>query len=89
MQPSDIYMALEVSKISEKPMQDVISSYKENNGKGWGVIAKKMGIKPGSKKFKALKNRIKERKHLKEKKKKKLKAKSKKKLKKNKGKGKK
>lgn len=69
MQPSDIYMALEVSKVSEKPMKDVISSWQKNNGKGWGFIAKGLGIKPGSKEFKALKTRVRERKHIKEKKK--------------------
>jgi len=69
MQPSDIYMALEVSKVSEKPMKDVISSWQKNNGKGWGFIAKGLGIKPGSKEFKALKTRVRERKQIKEKKK--------------------
>ncbi|MDA3837405.1 MAG: hypothetical protein PF574_00295 [Candidatus Delongbacteria bacterium] len=69
MQPSDIYMALEVSKVSGKAMEDVLSSYKKNNKKGWGVIAKKMGIKPGSKEFKALKKRIRKKEMIKKEKK--------------------
>ncbi|MBN2789127.1 MAG: hypothetical protein JXR69_02945 [Candidatus Delongbacteria bacterium] len=68
MQPADVYMALEVSKASGKPMRDVLLQYKENGWNGWGFIAKKMGVKPGSKEFKGMKNRIKERKHRKEKK---------------------
>ena len=55
MQPADIYMALEVSKISKKPMKEVVSSFQKNKGKGWGYIAKGLGVKPGSKEFKALK----------------------------------
>ena len=69
MQPADIYMALEVSKISKKPMKEVVSSFQKNKGKGWGYIAKGLGVKPGSKEFKALKKQVRERKQIKEKKK--------------------
>jgi hypothetical protein len=33
----------------------VVDVYKKNRGKGWGVIAKSLGIKPGSPEFHALK----------------------------------
>lgn len=82
MQPSDIYMALEVSKMSGKSMQDVLSSYKKNNKKGWGAIAKEFGVKPGSKEFKAMKKRIRKREMIK--KEKKLQKKEQKQIKKNK-----
>ena len=82
MQPADIYMALEVSKISKKPMKEVISSFQKDNGKGWGKIAKDLGIKPGSKEFKALKKQVRERKKVK--KQKKLQKKEQKQIKKNK-----
>ena len=88
MQPSDIYMAFEISKASDKPVEKVISSYKSEKEKGWGVIAKKMGIKPGSDKFKKLKKRVKE-KHQKKEKNKKQKNKPKKNKKESKSKGKK
>ncbi|MFC1813703.1 hypothetical protein ACFL03_13545 [Thermodesulfobacteriota bacterium] len=55
MSPSDVYMTAKVSKISKRSIEDVENAYKENKGKGWGVIAKKMGIKPGSKEFHELK----------------------------------
>lgn len=55
MSRGDIYFALELSKQAKKPVDDVIEQYKKNKGKGWGFIAKEMGIKPGSPEFKALK----------------------------------
>ena len=55
MSPGDVYMAAKVSKISKRSIEDVEDAYKENKGKGWGAIAKKMGIKPGSKEFHELK----------------------------------
>ena len=55
MSPGDVYMTAKVSKISNRSLEDVEKAYKENKGKGWGAIAKKMGIKPGSKEFHELK----------------------------------
>ncbi|MCB8964289.1 MAG: hypothetical protein H6536_04520 [Bacteroidales bacterium] len=59
MKPSDIYMSLECSYLTGKPIDDVVKVYKANNGKGWGAIAKELGIKPGSKEFHALKAKVK------------------------------
>jgi len=55
MSPGDAYMAAKVSKVSKQPVEDVVKEYEANQGKGWGVIAKKLGIKPGSKEFHELK----------------------------------
>jgi len=55
MKNGDIYMACELGKQANKPIDDVIEQYKKNKTKGWGFIAKEMGIKPGSPEFKALK----------------------------------
>ena len=57
MEPADVYMTLELAKITDNSVDDVVNVYKENRGKGWGVIAKELGIKPGSDEFKALKNK--------------------------------
>ncbi len=57
MEPAEIYLALEIGKISGKPIDEVLNTYRIHKDKGWGFIAKKMGIKPGSDKFHALKNR--------------------------------
>lgn len=55
MRPGDIVMAGELSKITKKPVDDVVKVYETNKEKGWGVIAKELGIKPGSPEFHALK----------------------------------
>ena len=54
--PADAYMLLRLGEMSKKPTEDVIKKYKANKGKGWGVFAKSLGIKPGSKEFHDLKN---------------------------------
>ena len=53
---ADAYVVLRLGEMSGKPTEDVISKYKSSKGKGWGVLAKSLGIKPGSKEFHALKN---------------------------------
>ncbi len=55
MKPSDVFMALKLSSVTERLLDEVIKSFRENRGKGWGVIAKRMGIKPGSREFHELK----------------------------------
>ena len=59
MLPGDVYMAAQVANATGKSLTEVSSTYKKNKGKGWGVIAKEMGIKPGSAEFHALKKSIK------------------------------
>jgi hypothetical protein len=53
--PADAYMVLRLGEMSNKPPEYVIKEYKARKGKGWGVLAKSLGIKPGSKEFHALK----------------------------------
>jgi hypothetical protein len=53
--PADAYMVLRLGEMSGKPVDFVLEKYKAGKGKGWGVLAKSLGIKPGSKEFKALK----------------------------------
>ena len=56
MQPADIYFALELSKQTGKTIDVIAKTYETHKSKGWGVIAKELGIKPGSREFHALKN---------------------------------
>jgi hypothetical protein len=56
MEPADAYMTMQVSKQSGKKVEEIAESFSKNRDKGWGVIAKEMGIKPGSKEFHALKD---------------------------------
>jgi hypothetical protein len=53
--PADAYMVLRLGEMSSRPIDYVMKKYKAGNGKGWGVLAKSLGIKPGSKDFHALK----------------------------------
>lgn len=53
--PSDAYIVFRLGEMSTQPTDRVMREYKSGKGKGWGVIAKNLGIKPGSKEFHALK----------------------------------
>lgn len=53
--PADAYLVCRFGEMSKLPTTSVIEKYKASKGKGWGVVAKSLGIKPGSKEFHALK----------------------------------
>jgi len=53
--PADRYMLFRLGEIGGQPIERVIECYEAEKGKGWGVIAKRLGIKPGSAEFHALK----------------------------------
>jgi hypothetical protein len=53
--PADAFMCIQLSKMTGIQLEKVVQTYNSNNGKGWGVIAKELGIKPGSDEFHALK----------------------------------
>ncbi len=56
-QPADAYMVLRLSEMSGQPVGVVQERYREEHGKGWGHMAKSLGIKPGSREFHELKRR--------------------------------
>jgi hypothetical protein len=53
--PADAYMVLRLGEMSNQPVDNVIKKYKTKKGKGWGNLAKSLGIKPGSRDFHSLK----------------------------------
>ncbi|HET6491309.1 MAG TPA: hypothetical protein VFG28_16245 [Syntrophales bacterium] len=53
--PADAYIVFRLGEMSHRPTDQVLREYKSSKGKGWGVIAKSLGIKPGSKEFHDLK----------------------------------
>jgi hypothetical protein len=53
--PADVYITLRIGELSHVPIKRVVDQYRGNKGQGWGVIAKNLGIKPGSAEFHALK----------------------------------
>ncbi len=53
--PADAFMVLQLGQMSHKQPEVVLQAYQRNRGKGWGELAKELGIKPGSAEFHALK----------------------------------
>jgi len=53
--PADAYMVFRLGEMSSKSVDYVLKKYRTEKNKGWGVLAKSLGIKPGSKEFQALK----------------------------------
>ena len=55
-QPADAFMIFQLGQMSGQHPDRVMTVYAPNKNKGWGVIAKELGIKPGSAEFHALKS---------------------------------
>lgn len=53
--PADAFMCLQLGQMSRKNPESVVQTYQNHKGKGWGAIARELGIKPGSPEFHALK----------------------------------
>jgi len=54
--PADAYVVCALGQMAGMPPEYVVERYKSGKDKGWGALAKSLGIKPGSKEFHALKN---------------------------------
>jgi hypothetical protein len=54
--PADAFMTFQLGQMANKPTPVVLQTYRTSKSKGWGVMAKELGIKPGSAEFHALKN---------------------------------
>ena len=53
--PADAYVVCALGEMTGQPPEYVVERYKSGKDKGWGALAKSLGIKPGSKEFHALK----------------------------------
>ena len=53
--PGEIWLALEISQATEKPLAETILLADGVEGHGWGILAQTIGIAPGSTEFHALK----------------------------------
>lgn len=62
MNPAEILLSARMKDILGIEIDVVIGSYQANKEKGWGAIAKDLGIKPGSAEFHALKGKSKQNK---------------------------
>ena len=52
---ADTFMVFQIGSMTHRPVNEVLPVYESHKGKGWGEIAKELGIKPGSAEFHALK----------------------------------
>jgi hypothetical protein len=53
--PGDAYMCFRVGQVASQPVEVVMKESQAHKEKGWRMIAKNLGIKPGSKEFHDLK----------------------------------
>jgi hypothetical protein len=53
--PGDVYMACGIATILDRPCREVVGEWDRDHGEGWGAVAKRLGIKPGSAEFHRLK----------------------------------
>jgi hypothetical protein len=53
--PADAFMVFQLGEMAHQRPEVVLQTYQRGKGKGWGVLAKELGIKPGSAEFHALK----------------------------------
>ncbi len=53
--PGDVYYACSIAQTIGRPCRYVVDEWDRSHGKGWGVVAKELGIKPGSAEFHRLK----------------------------------
>jgi len=54
-EPADAFMCLQLGEMADEEPERVVQTYRRKKGKGWGAVAKELGIKPGSAEFHALK----------------------------------
>lgn len=53
--PGDVYYACSIAHVLGIPCRNVVDEWDRNHGQGWGVVAQRLGIKPGSAEFHRLK----------------------------------
>lgn len=53
--PGDIYYACALAQLIGRPCRYVVEVWERDHAQGWGTVAKRLGIKPGSAQFHQLK----------------------------------
>ena len=53
--PGDVYYACSIAQVLGRPCRYVVEEWDRDHGQGWGEVAKRLGIKPGSAEFHRLK----------------------------------
>lgn len=53
--PGDVYYACSIAQVLGRPCRYVVDQWDRDHGQGWGTLAQRLGIKPGSAEFHRLK----------------------------------
>ncbi|MDQ3056576.1 MAG: hypothetical protein M3Q96_02340 [Pseudomonadota bacterium] len=53
--PGDVYYACSIAQVIGRPCRYVVDEWDRDHGQGWGALAQRLGIKPGSAEFHRLK----------------------------------
>lgn len=53
--PGDVYYACAIAQVLGRPCRYVVGEWQRDHGQGWGAVAQRLGIKPGSAEFHRLK----------------------------------
>ena len=53
--PGDVYYACTIAQVIGRPCGYVADYWQDNHAQGWGVVAQRLGVKPGSAEFHRLK----------------------------------
>jgi hypothetical protein len=53
--PGDVYYACTIAQVIGRPCRYVVEEWDANHAQGWGVVARRLGVKPGSAEFHRLK----------------------------------
>lgn len=53
--PGDVYYACSIAQVIGRPCRHVVDEWDRDHGQGWGNVAQRLGIKPGSPEFHRLK----------------------------------
>lgn len=56
--PADVTLIAGYAQALQMPVTQVADTYARHRGQGWGVIAKELGVKPGSAQFHAMKSSL-------------------------------
>lgn len=59
MTAGDIYLTMEVVRITKKSVNQVVEVFLKDREKGWSAITMELGISPGSNEFQQLKDKLK------------------------------
>lgn len=54
--PGDVYYACTLAQVVDRACRDVADEWQVSHSQGWGVVARRLGVQPGSAGFQRLKN---------------------------------